>query len=98
VYNFDQSDLNDEDVFLLDTYTQLFIWVGSQATREEREKALEVAQRFVTDADDGRSAEDMTIVQVSAGEEPAMFSSKFHAWDPEYTQKRIFKDPYQVLR
>ncbi len=28
VDNFTQDDLNDEDVFLLDTYTQLFVWIG----------------------------------------------------------------------
>ena len=39
VDNFDQSDLNDEDVFLLDTYTQLFVWIGSQSSQEEKDQA-----------------------------------------------------------
>ena len=93
--NFDQSDLNDEDVFLLDTYTQLFVWVGSQSTNEEKEKAVEFAKKFIAAADDGRDV-DMPIVRVAAGEEPRMFSSHFHGWDAEYTQKRKFQDPYQA--
>lgn len=93
--NFDQSDLNDEDVFLLDTYTQLFVWVGSQSTEEEKSKAMQFAQEFVAQADDGRD-KDMPIIRIAAGEEPSMFSSHFFGWDPEFTQKRKFQDPYQA--
>jgi hypothetical protein len=92
--NFDQSDLNDEDVFLLDTYTQLFVWVGSQSTQEEKDKSMEFAKKFIAAADDGRDV-DMPIVRIAAGEEPVMFSCHFFGWDADYTQKRTFKDPYQ---
>lgn len=93
--NFDQSDLNDEDVFLLDTYTQLFVWIGTQSTEEEKKKAVEFAQKYVAEADDGRDP-DIPIVRVNAGQEPTMFSCHFVGWDNEYTQKRAFKDPYQA--
>ncbi len=45
VDQFDQTDLNDEDVFLLDTFTTLFVWIGSQSTTAEKEKAMEFASR-----------------------------------------------------
>eukprot|EP00286_Rhodomonas_abbreviata_P015931 CAMPEP_0181317536 /NCGR_PEP_ID=MMETSP1101-20121128/16522_1 /TAXON_ID=46948 /ORGANISM="Rhodomonas abbreviata, Strain Caron Lab Isolate" /LENGTH=809 /DNA_ID=CAMNT_0023424939 /DNA_START=45 /DNA_END=2470 /DNA_ORIENTATION=+ len=95
VDNFDQSDLNDEDVFLLDTYTQLFVWIGSQSTQQEKDQAMEFAQRYVTEADDGRDP-DLPIIRIAAGDEPAMFSCHFHAWDAEYFSKRAFTDPYQA--
>jgi len=95
VDSFDQTDLNDEDVFLLDTYTQLFVWVGSKSNSEERAKSLEVAKNFIATADDGRD-ESQPIVSVNAGSEPDIFSSYFLPWDPEYTTKRLYVDPYQA--
>lgn len=92
---FDQSDLNDEDVFILDTFTQIFVWVGSQATAEEKEKAFAFAQEYVEQADDGRDP-SIPIIRVTAGQEPVLFSSYFHPWDSEFTKKRLFKDPYQA--
>jgi hypothetical protein len=93
--NFDQSDLNDEDVFLLDTYTQLFVWIGSQSTQEEKSKAMEFAQRFISETDDGRDP-DMPIIRVNAGVEPPMFASQFLGWDADFYRKNAFVDPYQA--
>lgn len=47
--NFDQTDLNDEDVFLLDTFTQLFVWIGSSSTQEEKDKSIAAAHKFVAE-------------------------------------------------
>lgn len=93
--SFDQSDLNDEDVFLLDTYTSLFVWIGSQSSTTEKEKAVEFAQRYIAEANDGRDT-DMPVIKVTAGQEPAMFAQHFLGWDAEYTKKRVFVDPYQA--
>lgn len=30
IFDFAQADLEDDDVFLLDTYTSVFIWFGSE--------------------------------------------------------------------
>lgn len=95
IVNFDQSDLNDEDVFLLDTFTQVFVWIGFKSTQEEKIKAFDVARKFVTDANDGRD-HDIPIITVHAGSEPTIFTSHFHVWDPDYIQKHSFLDPYQV--
>ncbi len=93
--NFDQNDLNDEDVFLLDTYTQVFVWIGTQSTEEEKKKAVEFAQKYVAEVDDGRDL-DIPIVKVNAGQEPSFFTCHFAAWDAEYATKPAFKDPYQA--
>lgn len=93
--NFDQNDLNDEDVYLLDTYTQIFVWIGSQSSEEEKKKAVDFAQRYVAEVDDGRDP-DIPIVKVNAGQEPSIFTAHFVAWDDEYSSKPAFKDPYQA--
>lgn len=87
--------MNDEDVFLLDTYTQVFVWIGSQSSEEEKKKAVEFAGRFIAEADDGRD-HDIPVIRVAAGQEPSMFSSHFFGWDAEYTKKQIYVDPYQA--
>jgi len=92
---YDQSDLNDEDVFLLDTYTQLFVWIGSQSTQAEKDKATEFAHRYIQEANDGRDI-DCPVIKVIAGDEPDMFACHFLGWDSEYTKKHIFVDPYQA--
>jgi len=90
VDNYDQSDLNDEDVYLLDTFTSLFVWVGTQSSQVEKDKAMEFAQRYV--AESGR--EDIPIIRVGAGTEPGLFSCHFQGWDGEFLAKRKFVDPY----
>lgn len=64
VDNFVQSDLNDEDVFLLYTFTQLFVWIGSQSNQNEKQEALKFAERFIAEADDGSDA-DLPIIRCS---------------------------------
>lgn len=93
VTSFTQEDLCDDDVYLLDTYKQLFIWVGTGATEEEKNKATELASKFITDATDGRD-QDMPIINILAGNEPTMFTQHFLGWDAEYHEKHSFKDPY----
>ena len=95
VVSFDQTDLNDEDVFLLDTYTQLFVWVGSQSNQAERDKSMVVAKDFIATAADGRDV-DIPVISVNAGNEPDIFTAHFLPWDPEYTTKHMFVDPYQA--
>ena len=49
VFNFDQSDLTDDDVFLVDIYTQVFIFVGSNCSKREAEMSMDVAKRFCSE-------------------------------------------------
>ena len=46
VTQFGQDDLSDEDVYLLDTFVALFVWVGSQSTDEEKTRAMDVAKDY----------------------------------------------------
>ena len=44
VHTFDQDDLLSEDVMILDTYTEIFVWVGQNADVEEKQQAFDIAQ------------------------------------------------------
>lgn len=50
-------------MFLLDTYTQLYVWLGSQSTPQEKEKAYAFAAQYVAQADDGRP-HDIPIIKL----------------------------------
>ncbi len=92
--DFTQEDMLDDDVMMVDVGTAVYLWVGSGANREEKDKSVETAQKFIEAAaqSDGRDA-DCPIVQVSAGNEPVLFTQFFPGWDPGFAEKNKFVDP-----
>jgi len=45
VFNYAQSDLIDDDVMLLDCFTQVFLWIGSQSVRFGKTERKEKEER-----------------------------------------------------
>lgn len=95
VCNFTQDDLLEDDVFLLDCYTTVFVWVGTGSNDTEKKMAMETAQRFITEATDGRDP-DTPIMRFTTGNEPALFTQHFPGWDNEFFHKNKFMDPYEA--
>lgn len=93
VYDFAQDDLIDDDVMLLDTFYNVFVWVGSQSNDTEKRMANDVAKKYVDAAQDGRE-KDCAVTIIQAGSEPPMFTCHFLGWDHEAANK--FVDPYQA--
>jgi hypothetical protein len=81
VFDFDQEDLVEDDVMLLDTYYELFVWVGKNANVEEKKKSLDTALEFVKTDPSGRTVDDVCIMQIKQGNEPSNFTCHFLAWD-----------------
>lgn len=44
IYNFNQDDLMTEDVFILDSHSEIFVWVGQQVDSKNRALALTVGE------------------------------------------------------
>ncbi|KAF7669778.1 hypothetical protein LDENG_00124040 [Lucifuga dentata] len=76
---FTQTDLATDDVMLLDTWDQLFIWVGSDANAEERNGAPKIAEDYVDSDPSGRKG--VPITTIKQGTEPPTFTGWFQAWD-----------------
>lgn len=93
VCGFTQDDLCDDDCMMLDTYTSLFMWVGSSSNTEEQELGLELCVKYIKYSQDGRDPES-PIVVIRAGSEPPMFTCHFLAWDADAAG--AFVDPYQA--
>jgi len=77
---FGQEDLEDSDVMILDCHQSVFVWIGSGANVDEKRNAMEIAQKYVHEAPDGRDP-DTPIYRIESGHEPLIFTCQFHAWD-----------------
>ena len=43
ILDFSQQDLEEDDVMILDAWSQLFVWVGKDARPEEKREAIKTA-------------------------------------------------------
>ncbi|XP_060925962.1 advillin isoform X2 [Limanda limanda] len=78
---FTQDDLNDDDIMLLDTWDQVFLWIGKEANAVERKEAVVTSQEYLH-THPGNRDPDTPIVSVKQGFEPPTFTGWFTAWDP----------------
>jgi hypothetical protein len=91
--NFSQDDLVNDDVMILDAGSQVFVWVGRNATDAEKAAGVSIAEQYVAAAAQvaGRNA-DTPVVRVDSGEEPPAFTSNFVGWSFEHASS--ISDPY----
>ncbi|KAL0346231.1 UNVERIFIED_CONTAM: Villin-2 [Sesamum radiatum] len=82
IYNFSQDDLLTEDILILDTHAEVFVWIGQSVDPKEKQNALEIGQKYVEMAAslDGL-APDVPLYKVTEGNEPCFFT-KYFSWDP----------------
>uniref|UniRef100_A0A8C4ES22 Scinderin like b n=1 Tax=Dicentrarchus labrax TaxID=13489 RepID=A0A8C4ES22_DICLA len=90
--DFTQSDLATDDVMLLDTWDQIFLWVGNDANAEERTGAPKIAKEYVDSDPSGRRG--LPITTIKQGAEPPTFTGWFQAWDPKMWET----DPLDRIR
>ncbi|XP_057783919.1 villin-3 [Salvia miltiorrhiza] len=82
IYNFSQDDLLTEDILILDTNAEVFVWVGQSVDSKEKQNAFEIGQKYVELAAslDGLPPK-VPLYKVTEGNEPSFFTSYF-SWDP----------------
>uniref|UniRef100_A0A8C0G469 Villin like n=1 Tax=Chelonoidis abingdonii TaxID=106734 RepID=A0A8C0G469_CHEAB len=81
VVGFCQDDLDEDDVMLLDTWEEIFLWIGKTSNTYEKNEAVSSAKDYLKTHPAGR---DLTtpIIMVKQGYEPLTFTGWFSAWDP----------------
>ncbi|KAF1405629.1 Villin-1, partial [Spheniscus humboldti] len=94
ILDFTQDDLEEDDVYLLDTWDQVFFWIGKSANESEKEAAAVMVQEYLRSHPSGRDLETPIIV-VKQGHEPPTFTGWFLAWDPLIWAD---KKSYEALR
>ncbi|CAN0147689.1 unnamed protein product [Bubo scandiacus] len=94
IVDFTQDDLEEDDIYLLDTWDQVFFWIGKGANESEKEAAAVMAQEYLRSHPSGRDL-DTPIIVVKQGHEPPTFTGWFLAWDPlNWADKKS----YEALR
>uniref|UniRef100_A0A2I3HQD0 Gelsolin n=1 Tax=Nomascus leucogenys TaxID=61853 RepID=A0A2I3HQD0_NOMLE len=78
-----QEDLATDDVMLLDTWDQVFVWVGKDSQEEEKTEALTSAKRYI-ETDPANRDRRTPITMVKQGFEPPSFVGWFLGWDDDY--------------
>uniref|UniRef100_A0A673MTJ9 Villin-1 n=1 Tax=Sinocyclocheilus rhinocerous TaxID=307959 RepID=A0A673MTJ9_9TELE len=82
IANFNQDDLDEDDVMLLDIWDQVYLWIGKGANDKEKHDAVVTAQEYLKSHPAGRDL-DTPILVVKQGFEPPTFTGWFQAWDPQ---------------
>ncbi|KAE8664089.1 Villin-2 [Hibiscus syriacus] len=82
IYNFSQDDLLTEDILILDTHAEVFVWVGQRVDVLEKQSVFEIGQKYIDRAAclDGLSP-IVPLYKVTEGNEPCFFTA-FFSWDP----------------
>jgi len=98
VYNFDQSDLNNHDVMVLDAYKTVYTWVGRHSNKTEMKNAVKKIEAYVGALQDGRSMNDVQIVEVDPCSEPPSFTTHFPEWEEEVAQRWLEPDAFTAAQ
>ncbi|XP_078416919.1 scinderin-like [Cetorhinus maximus] len=80
--DFTQADLAVDDVMLLDTWDQIFLWLGSSANEVEKSESLKCAKEYLESDPSGRDP-GTSITIMKQGKELPTFTGWFLAWDPK---------------
>uniref|UniRef100_A0A3Q3VQ95 HP domain-containing protein n=1 Tax=Mola mola TaxID=94237 RepID=A0A3Q3VQ95_MOLML len=80
VTQFIQDDLGENDVMLLDTWDQVFLWIGKEANEVERKEVVGTSQEYLRTHPGARDP-DTPIILIKQGFEPLTFTGWFTAWD-----------------
>lgn len=98
ILNFSQEDLVPEDVMLLDIGDSIFVWLGKDSNRAEKEACITSAKEYL-EYDPSDRDKDIPITVVKQGFEPPSFKGFFGAWDDELFEVTLTEGTvYKVQR
>uniref|UniRef100_A0A8D0L013 Villin like n=1 Tax=Strix occidentalis caurina TaxID=311401 RepID=A0A8D0L013_STROC len=97
VVGFCQEDLDEDDVMLLDTWEEIFLWVGKASNTYERTESIASAKEYLKTHPAGRDLAT-PIILVKQGYEPLNFTGWFNAWDPYKWSVSCWKSPVVCTR
>ncbi|ENN79901.1 hypothetical protein HUJ04_003671 [Dendroctonus ponderosae] len=87
VHNFEQDELNTDDVMLLDVPQEntIFVWVGEGADAEEKRRSSELVENYQRQ----HHREGTAVKFVHQGEEDDEFKAHFSSWNPQLWENEV---------
>ncbi|TKR73025.1 hypothetical protein L596_020392 [Steinernema carpocapsae] len=79
IAQFYQEDLDGDDVMILDGLNIIYVWIGREANKEEREAAEATAHKYL-ETDNMPRHKKATIEVIYQGKEPPPFKKYFPEW------------------
>lgn len=83
ISNFEQNDLMADDVMILDSGKEIYVWIGPEAKEEEKENGLKMAKKYLESDPTERNENNTVILTIKAGDEPKSFTCVFPEWNAE---------------
>ena len=80
--DFHQGDLNNDDVMILDTGEEVFIWFGNSASDVEKKLAARSCELYLKHLEQIDTEPKRKLRVTKPGREPWVFRRCFHGWDP----------------
>lgn len=93
--DFTQEDLDEDDIMILDTGDEIYIWIGNESSTEEKVQVMKMAKDYMKRTNDERAHKHDVIVTVKQGEEPESFKELFPDWNPELWNEKITYAQYK---
>jgi len=90
IFNPYQTDLNHDNVYLLDTFHEVYVWIGKTASETLYSKVLAFANSYIREMAAIRTQYvDLITIHPEEEDEPIEFTRHFHTW----VTKPPFEDP-----
>jgi len=80
IMDFEQADLREDEVMLLDSGAEIYAWVGKKADLEQ--SVLNLAKEYLRSDPTWRDETNTLIFTVKQGNEPSSFTCCFPAFEP----------------
>ncbi|XP_017785495.1 PREDICTED: gelsolin, cytoplasmic [Nicrophorus vespilloides] len=77
IKDYEQDDLVEDDVMILDAGNEVYVWIGSGADEDEKKHSVILAQNYLR----GHGRSHVIVLVVKQGSEPSVFTSLFPSWD-----------------
>ncbi|XP_057374251.1 gelsolin, cytoplasmic-like [Daphnia carinata] len=78
---FKQEDLVDDDVMVLDSGHEIYVWIGLHSTDQERAAGFKMAQEYLKTEPSQRSVDSTLIFMIHQRQEPESFTDVFPTWN-----------------
>lgn len=82
INNFEQDDMRCDDVMILDSGDEIYVWIGNEATDEEKSKGLDLAKKYLATDPTERDEKNTLIFTIKQGDEPSSFTCVFPSFGP----------------